>query len=90
MYESVPLKSVQTSSRFNDSHYLVVHETLVVMHAVYLTVCILFSLENTAHKTDQLYINLQWWQCKVSWSDRAGLEQANYFTTSTAKSVHSH
>lgn len=58
MYESVPLKSVQTSSRFNDSHYLVVHETLVVMHAVYLTVCTLFSLENTAHKTDQLYINL--------------------------------
>lgn len=58
MYESVPLKSVQTSSRFNDSHYLVVHETLVVMHAVYVLVRTLFSLENTAHKTDQLYISL--------------------------------
>lgn len=53
------------------------------MHVLYL------ACGNTPHHTDQLNTILQWWQCKVNLRDRVGLEQANYFTTSVAKTVHS-
>lgn len=60
MYESVFLKSAQTSLLCRTPDWW-------FMQFVYFYVCTLFSLENTAHPTDQLYIRMLRWQCRLVW-----------------------